>query len=149
MSLNLNRGKVNAISGLIVSPRYRHLSVHAHLHFGTLSGAEVICFLTALLQQVPGEIALLWDNAPIHTDAAVQTFLAKHPRVRWYPFPTYAPDLNPAEFIWTQIHEALSNKLCVNIPALTECLCRALRKLKASQKLLRACISASALPWKL
>lgn len=147
--LNLNRGKVNAISALIVSPHYRHLSIHAHLHFDTVSGAEVICFLTALLQQVPGEIALLWDNGPIHTDQTVQAFLAQHPRVHYYPFPSYAPDLNPAEFIWTQIHAALSSKLCSDIPELTKFLCTALRELKASQRRLRACISASALPWKL
>jgi putative transposase len=136
------------IGSLIISPRYRTISLHAHLHFRTMDSDRVVAFLADLLRQVSGRIVLLWDNAPIHGDPTVEKFLKAHPRLRCYPFPAYAPELNPAEGLWAQADHVLDDHLCNDLPELTGVLCRTFRKLKASPQHLWGCVFGSALPWK-
>ena len=49
---------------------------------------------------------LVWDKYPIHRRCTVKDFLAQHPRLHVYEFPTSAPELNPTEFVSVQISEA-------------------------------------------
>jgi transposase len=63
-------------------------------------------------------------------------------------FPSYAPELNPAEFVWNRTDRTLSNSAPQSLYELSYMLHNSMRKLKRSQKLLRSCIYASDLPWK-
>jgi len=63
-------------------------------------------------------------------------------------FPAYAPELNPAEYVWNQTDRALSNSAPESLKDLKKMLRNSTRKLRASQKLLWSCIYASDLPWK-
>ena len=47
-------------------------------------------------------IVLVWDNHPTQRRKLVQHFLARHPRLHVFPLPSYAPKLNPAEYLCTQ-----------------------------------------------
>ena len=53
-----------------------------------------------------GEVVLLGDAKKIHRcrDSA---FLRRHSRVHVHRFPSYAPELNPDEFVWTQAKSEL------------------------------------------
>lgn len=88
-----------------MTPAQRKLKLHLQSHRTSISGDEVVTFLRHLLRQVHGPIVMVWDRHPIHQRRKVKEFLAKHPRLRVYDFPTSAPELNPTEFIWTQINE--------------------------------------------
>jgi putative transposase len=58
----------------------------------------VLRFLDALHRAVPGKLLIIWDGAPIHRSALVQTYLADHQDwLRIEPLPGYAPGLNPDE----------------------------------------------------
>ena len=48
---------------------------------------------------------MVWDKHPIHGRRKVEDFLAHHPCVHVYELPTSAPELNPTEFVWTQIDD--------------------------------------------
>jgi putative transposase len=144
----LQGGKLNLIGALSVSPRYQRLSVHAHLHTSKMDGLAVIAFLKNLLGDIRGRIVLLWDNSPIHTDQQVQRFLKHHPRVQYYSFPTYAPELNPAEGLWHQINLPLGNRVCHDVPELTRLVAKTFCHLRKKQDILWSCIHASELPWK-
>ena len=113
-----------------------------------LTGDQIIDFLQQLLRRVWGPIVLVWDKAPIHRRKKVREFLAQHPRIHVYTFPTSAPELNPVEFVWTQMEEYLASRAPKNIQQLRMLICAALRRLRTSRLRLWACIYASDLPWK-
>lgn len=54
-------------------------------------------------------VDLLWDRGPIHRRREVQAFVTGHPRLHVHHFPTYAPELNPAKYVWAQADQALAN----------------------------------------
>ena len=112
------------------------------------TGLDVRAFLQALLRHLRGAVVLLWDRGTIHTRREVQVYLAAHPRVSPYDFPPYAPELNPAEHIWTQADAALANGAPQPVGQLQGRLRYAIRKLRNSQRLLWSCIYASQLPWR-
>jgi len=144
-----SREKISAISALAVSPRKRRLRLYTHLWRNDISSEEVVIFLEELFQHVRGNIIILWDRAPIHKNALVTCFLEKYPRVHLEYFPAYAPELNPAEYIWNQDDQALCNTSPQTIAELEQLLTNSNKRLFQSQRLLRACIKASDLPWEI
>jgi transposase len=105
-------------------------------------------FLRSLLAQIPGPIVALSDGAPIHRNGAIKDFVAAHPRLLVVQFPGYAPELNPAEFVWCQTDADLANSLLIDQEHLLARLDGKRRKLKRSQPLLWSCLFASDLPWR-
>ena len=103
-SLN-HRERFNLLGGLVVSPDQRRIKLMVHSHARTLRGEEIIAWLKRLLRQVRGPIILVWDQHPIHRRRQVREFLAQHPRLQVYAFPTGAPELNPVEWVWQQIND--------------------------------------------
>ncbi len=70
-------------------------------------------------------------------------FLRQHPRIYVEEFPAYAPELNPAEYIWNQTDRALSNTAPQDLEELQALLSNSVAKIGNSQKLLWSCIYAS------
>jgi hypothetical protein len=48
---------------------------------------------------------LVWDRHPIHKRKSVQNFIQPQKYLVVFEFPVAAPELNPAEFVWTQTVE--------------------------------------------
>lgn len=139
--------RLSAISALAVSRRRQRIALYLQLRRRALDGLDVRAFLTDLLRQVRGPIVLLWDQGTIHRRREVTAFLRQHPRVRVEYFPSYAPELNPAEFVWTQNDRSLANSAPTDLADLRQMLRRSYRRIRGSQRLLWACILASDLPW--
>ncbi len=139
--------RLSVSSGLAVSPRNRRLALYLQCRPRNLTGLDIRTFLRHLLRHLRGPVVLLWDRGTIHRRREVQAFLARHPRLHTYYFPAYAPELNPAEFVWTQADSALANGAPPNLVALRGRLRQAIRRIRGSQRLLWSCIYASDLPW--
>jgi transposase len=103
-------------------------------------------FLQHLLRHLRGPVHLLWDRGPIHRRREVRASLANHPRLHVHYFLAYAPELNPAEYVWAQADHALANGAPDNLVDLRQGLDSAIRRLRHSQRLLWSCIYASKLP---
>lgn len=101
--------RLNLLGALRVSPRRRRIKLAVHMHRRTLRGEEVMTFLRALLRRVRGPIVLVWDQHPIHRRKKVKAFVAQHPRLHVYEFPTSAPELNPVEWVWQQVDDFTSS----------------------------------------
>jgi transposase len=114
----------------------------------TLTGIQVIVFLKQLLRLVQGELVLVWDNHPIHQRKAVEEFMAHEPRLHVYCFPACAPELNPAEFPWTQLKEHTASTAPHDLPELRRNVRTGTAKIRRSQSRLRYCLKASQLSWK-
>jgi transposase len=92
--------------------------------------------LRHLLRHLQGPVDLLWDRGPIHRRRNVQYFLVRHRRLPVHFFPAYAPELNPAEYVWAQADGALANGAPDALVELRQSLGTAIRRLRRSEALL-------------
>ena len=142
------RDKISTLGALTVSPKRRHLALYLRLHRKNSNGLEVKDFLRYLLKHLRGNIVLLWDGASIHRRELVKEYLEKPPRVQVEEFPGYAPELNPAEYIWNHADRELSNTAAEELAQLEGLLVESAGRLSNSQQSLWSCIYASDLPWR-
>jgi hypothetical protein len=148
LAYNFQHKKISAITALAVSPKRRRIALYLHFRRRSFKGVDVLRFLRSLLAQIQGPILALWDGAPIHRNGPIKDFITAHPRLLVEQFPGYAPELNPAEFVWCQTDAELANSLLIDQDHLLARLAGKRRKLKCSQPLLWSCIFASDLPWR-
>ncbi len=91
---------------------------------------------------------MVWDKHPTHGRRKVKVFLASHPRLHVYAFPTAAPELNPTEFVWTQITDYTAGSAPRNGKELRANVMAAVARTRRSPSRLWAAVFASDLPWK-
>jgi len=93
-----------------------HLFYRIRIHRGrkgerkSLSEEDYARLITAAHHQLHAPIILIWDNVNTHVSAVMRTFLDAHPD--WLTvicLPAYAPDLNPAEGVWSVVKNSLGN----------------------------------------
>jgi DDE superfamily endonuclease len=139
--------RLSVCSGLAVSPRRRRLGLYLRCQARSLTGLDIRAFLQHLLRHLRGPVDLLWDRGSIHRRREVRTFLADHPRLHVHYFPAYAPELNPAEYVWTRADHELANG--VRTISANSALGWPARRADCvvSEALLWSCIYASDLPW--
>jgi transposase len=146
-SIEHNR-RLNLIGVWCLTPAARRVNLHVQTYGCAISGTQVIRFVKHLLRQRRGSLVLVWDKHPIHKRKIVTQFLMRHPRLDSYFFPTCAPELNPMEFVWTQVSEATAGTAPHTVTELQTNVRRGVARTRGSQKRLRACLTASQLPWK-
>jgi putative transposase len=140
--------KVSAISALTVSPRYRRLGLYCRFHPNkNIRAPQIVQFLKHLLRHIHGHIVLLWDRGLPHRATIVADFLRRNRRLHVHLLPPYAPELNPDELVWNHLKRSLANSIPKDTKDLHGKLCKPVRRLRRSQRLLRSCINASELPW--
>ncbi len=66
---------------------YRDLLVRAHVQLG-------------------GPIVVVWDNLNVHRSSQLRQYATEHDWLTIVQLPTYAPDLNPVEGIWSLLRRA-------------------------------------------
>jgi transposase len=94
-----SRRRTNVISA--ISPRGR---MWFRCYGGTLNAERFEAFLVDLLASVKGRIVLVLDRHPAHRAGRIQRFLRKHrARITIHFLPSYAPDLNPDEHVWSYL----------------------------------------------
>ena len=141
-----DHARISVIGGLSISPQRRRLGFYFRLHAKNISSDEVHDFLWYLLQHLRGHVIVIWDGAAIHNPTGLQDICRRYPRLHLEKLPAYAPELNPIEAAWHAVKHPLANAQPDNIPQLGRALLCSLRKARASQRVLRGCISQSDLP---
>lgn len=139
--------RINVLGALILSPAGRRIRLATRAHRYAITGRHVLAFVQSLLRQVPGPIVLIWDNAPIHRRRLVQEDLHTHPRLQVRYFPAYAPELNPAEFIWTQLNDYLAGRAPITLQSLFTLIHAGLQRLRVSPRRMWACVAGADLRW--
>lgn len=141
-----NHARISVIAGLSISPKRRRLGFYFRLHPKNISRDEVQDFLWYLLKHLRGHVILIWDGASIHNRQGLHHFCNQYPRLHLEKLPAYALELNPIEAAWHAVKHPLANGQPDNIPQLGRTLLGSLRKARASQRVLRGCITQSELP---
>jgi transposase len=116
---------------------------HAH----NITGHEVVGFLRYLLRHLRKQVVLIWDGGPIHKRADVKAFLEENKRLHVFRLPSYAPELNPIEYVWTHGKRDLSNSTYETTNHLGTHLRRSIGRVRNSQRLLKSCVKHSEIPW--
>ncbi|MEV4384081.1 transposase [Streptosporangium sp. NPDC049644] len=102
--------------------------------------------LQAAHTQLGGPISLVWDSLPEHVSAEMRTWIAA--QGDWllvYRLPPYAPDLNPAEGIWSNLRTRLLNFTIDGIDQLTVLIRSRLKPLQYRSDLLDGFIAETGL----
>ncbi len=143
-----NWTKIWAISATSISHKRKRVGLYIQLYPNkNIRTEQVEQFLGYLLKHIRGPIVLLWDNIRPHRARALQRLFERYRRLHKHFFPSYAPELNPDEFVWTYLKRDLANSVPRDLIHLEQLLEKPIRKLQRSQRLFWSCIHASELPW--
>jgi transposase len=140
------RDKISVISGISVSPKRHRLGLYYLLYLDNIGQQEVCRFLRELLRHLRGPVTVLLDNSSTHQGQPLQKLLQRHPRLHLEHFPSYAPELNPDEGVWSLAKRKLANSCPDDVDELMEDIIRAIDGIRTSPQKLRACIAQSELP---
>jgi transposase len=80
---------------------------------GTSTAKTSVTFLKALREDYPGDLIVIWDNAPVHHGDALREYLQTPGlNLRLIALPAYSPDYNPAEELWKWLREDVTANTC-------------------------------------
>jgi transposase len=129
------RDHLSAISALSPEGKlYFHSQDHA------LNSDDVVAFLEHLLREMPGQIVIIWDGAPIHRSHIIKEFLANGASqcLHLERLPAYAPELNPGEGLWQQLKGVELRNVCgFNLPHLRRELRDAVKRVRRKPRLIK------------
>jgi transposase len=123
-----------------ISAISREGKLYFHSQDRALNSTDVVAFLEHLLREVPGQMVLVWDGAPIHRSHRIKGFLANGAahRIHLERLPAYAPELNPGEGLWAQLKGVeLRNLCCFNIRQLRNELHDAVKRVRRKPRMVR------------
>jgi hypothetical protein len=118
-------GRVS-IAGLIaVRPGARtRLWYRIRVHRGrkgerkSMSERDYIGLIDAAHQQLKAPIILIWDRLNTHRSKTMTQMVAARDWLTVVLLPPYAPDLNPAEGVWSHLKRSLANLAAITVDRL-------------------------------
>ena len=140
------RDKISVISAISVSPQRQHLDLYYLLYFDNIGQEEVCLFLRELLRHLRGSVIVLLDNSSTHDGEPLRQLLRRYPRLHIQHFPSYAPELNPDEGVWSLAKRHLANGCPLDADELMNEVIRSIDQIRTSPDKLRGCILESDLP---
>jgi putative transposase len=106
---------------------YRDLLVRAHL-------------------QLCGPVVVIWDNLNVHRSIHLREYAAEHDWLTVVQLPTYAPDLNPVEGIWSLLRRAATaNVVFADRDHLVRTVRSGMRRIQRSPHLIDGCLAGTGL----
>lgn len=109
---------------------------------------DIVGYIKYLHRHFHGKkLILLWDGLSAHTSKETHAFIAtQRPWLTVERMPTYAPELNPPEYVWSSLKAKDCANTCVaSLHDLDRRIRNGVRRIKRSPRLLRGCLRASGL----
>ena len=107
--------------------------------------------IIATHRQLAAPLVWCWDNLNIHLAPELAEFPTQNKEwLRIYRMPAYAPELNPAEGIWSLLKRAIANFAAPGLDHLVRIVKRKLKKIQYRPHLINGCLAATGLriePW--
>ena len=97
-----HREKISIAAALSLSPEQDHVALHFEtIVNGYFNNHRTATFLEHLMREIPVRILVLWDGGTMHKGDPIREAVAKfYPRLVLERLPSYAPMLNPVEYLW-------------------------------------------------
>jgi transposase len=94
--------------------------------------------------QLGGPIVLVWDNVRLHLTAGMRDFIfANSDWLTVFHLPTYAPDLNPQEGVWSLVKRGLGNLAAADLGQITRAVKRRLKGIQYRPDLVDGCLAGA------
>lgn len=96
--------------------------------------------------QLGGPIVLVWDNVRIHLTAPLREFVAAN--ADWltvFQLPSYAPDLNPQEGIWSLVKRDIGNLAAADLSQITRAVKHRLKQIQYRPNVVDSCLTGTGL----
>lgn len=96
--------------------------------------------------QLGGPIVLVWDNVRLHLTAGMREFIAAN--AEWlsvFQLPTYAPDLNPQEGVWSLVKRDIGNLTAADLGQITRAVKRKLKMLQYRTEVIDGCLAGTSM----
>ncbi|MFJ9130401.1 transposase [Streptomyces sp. NPDC102340] len=137
-------GNARAALRLIYRPK-RHTG-HKSGGRRSFTWTEYRDLLTCAHQQLGAPLVLVWDNLNVHLDARLRRFIDTHDWITSLQLPSYAPDLNPVEGVWSLLRRAAQCNTSFTDPDhLMQVLRTHLRHIQYRPDLVDGCLAATGL----
>lgn len=117
------------------------------IHNGSIKSPQVVEFIKHLRRYIKGRLLIIWDGAAIHRSGLVKDYLdSTRGEVIAERLPPYAPELNPAEYMWGNLkcHE-IANLITTQAWELSLEATAALRRMRRRPSIIAACFSQAEL----
>jgi putative transposase len=112
-------GLIATRPGLRTRLFYRLCVYHGRQHEPKgLREADYLGLFTAVHAQLRAPIILIWDNLHQHLSAPIRRFVAAHDWLTVVQLPSYAPELNPTEGLWSHLKRGIGNLAACTIDQL-------------------------------
>jgi hypothetical protein len=96
--------------------------------------------------QLGGPIVLVWDNLGTHLATGLRHWAEQRDWLTVYQLPTYAPDLNPVEGIWSVLRRITqANRAFIDPDDLVTAVRQGLRQLQYRPDVLNGCLTGTGL----
>lgn len=109
-------GRVSMAGVIAVRPGLRtRLCFRLHIYHGRqrerkgFHEADYIALLRSVHAQLRAPLIVVWDNINHHVSAVMREFIEATEWVTVVQLPAYAPELNPAEGVWSHCKRRLGN----------------------------------------
>ena len=116
---------------------------------GKLNAEAFVLFLRNFMAGRSGKVFLVLDSHPAHTAKMVKRYVdSLDGRLELHPLPTYAPDLNPDEFVWSYMkNNGVSKKPLKKNESLRKRVEEDLIKIHCDQPLVRSFFDATSVAY--
>lgn len=129
-----------------------HLFYRLHVYHGrkgepkTFSWIDYRDLIVTTHQQLDAPLVWCWDNLNVHLAGQLAAFADEHADwLRIIHLPTYAPELNPVEGVWSLLRRSLANFAVTDLAGLVRIVKRKLKKIQYRPHLLTGCLAQTGL----
>jgi len=143
--------KVSAVAAQCVAPDRDQVRLYFRLYPGKEVDADrSIAFLKALDRELDANWCLVWDRLNAHRANKTRAYLETASHLSTCFFPSYAPELNPVEYLWSWLKmNPMANRAIHDVEPLADATRRCTRSLQCNEQMLRSFIQHSPLSLRL
>lgn len=148
-----NRGQVS-VAGLVChkNGERSRLIYRLHLYGGRKSEAKSFTWqgyrdlMVVAHNQLQAPVVWVWDNLTVHlVDELALFFVENEEWLTVFQLPSYAPELNPQEGIWSLVKRGLADFAAANLDHLARVMKRKLKKIQYRPELIDGCLTETGL----
>jgi len=108
-----HRQKISVQGALVLSSEGQPQALRCQMHEDSyVDGQKTADFLRKLLAEFHGPLIVVWDRGNMHRGPFIRELLEQFPRLSLEQLPSYCPDLNPIEWLWSWIKYCELVNLC-------------------------------------
>jgi putative transposase len=135
--------KISIIGAITLTPECQRVDLTFDLSAdnANFNGQSIAAFLRLLHERVNNPITVIWDSVRIHLSQPVADYLSRNGNIVSETFPPNAPELNPADGVWSYIkYGRLPNYTPFDLSELRRTVTTELKRLQRQPHLLHAFI---------